>query len=266
MKTKEKTNGVPARNLIELVLFWAFSALTAGAFVYCIVMLAIGAAHGESVGTAVNHLLMAALGALFLWIPFFAQKLFKLYFPPYLLVLFYFFVYIHFVPGEVFRLYDKSFIFDKILHTMSGILAACAGISLGYAFMRPKNGEKPTASQIVGILLFGFFTALAMEFLWECAEFTCDRIGTSNMQRYKDGIIAINPDGSVVSSLDYGTGLRDTMWDMLVTVFGALATSIAALAVFLNKPQWPERNTICLQKRFTEENAEAEPENIAASS
>lgn len=258
MKTKEKANGVPARNLIELVSFWAFLALTAAAFVYCIVLLAQSASGGESVGTALNHLFMAALGALFLWLPFFAQKLFKLYFPPYLLILFYLFVYIHFVPGEVFRLYDKSFFFDKVLHTLSGILAACTGVSLGYAFMRPENGEKPTSAQVVGILLFGFFTALAVEFLWECAEFTCDRIGTSNMQRYKDGIIAVNPDGSVVSSLDYGTGLRDTMWDMLVTVFGALGVSVAALVILLKRPQWLERNTACLQKRFLEKSAEAE--------
>lgn len=258
MKTKEKANGVPARNLIELVLFWVFFALTVSAFAYCIVMLAQSTASGESAGTAVNHLLMSALGALFLWLPFIAQKLLKLYFPPYLLILFYLFVYIHFVPGEVFRLYDKSFFFDKVLHTLSGILIACAGVSIGYAFMHPKDGEKPTASQIIGILLFGFFTALAAEFLWECAEFTCDRIGTSNMQRYKDGIIAVNPDGSVLSSLDYGTGLRDTMWDMLVTVFGALGVSIIALVILLKRPQWLERNTACLQKRFLKKSAEAE--------
>lgn len=262
LKTKEKTQ-IGAAKWAELISFWAFLALSSAAFVYCIVILAQHAAGGKPVGKALNHLFMAALGAVFLWLPYFVRKLFKLYFPSYLLILYYLFVFVHFVPGEVFRLYDKSFLFDKFLHTLSGVLTAFAGVSLGYGLLRPKNGEKLSAAQIAGILIFGFCISLAVEFLWECAEFTCDRIGTSNMQRYKDGILTVDPagypSGSVVSSLDYGTGLRDTMWDMLVTVFGALAVTALSLIVLLKKPAWAERNTICPQKRFSSKPADSLP-------
>ena len=71
------------------------------------------------------------------------------------------------------------------------------------------------------IVLFSFCFALSIEYIWELIEYAVDSIGYKiaglngpNMQRWQDGIIADNGDGTYVTNAVRGSGLTDSMMDM----------------------------------------------------
>lgn len=76
--------------------------------------------------TTVNQILMSVPALLCFGIPIFFKRKLKVYIPPLFLIVIYLFIYAHFILGEIFRVYDKSMIFDKILHA-----ADCGGAGGG---------------------------------------------------------------------------------------------------------------------------------------
>lgn len=104
--------------------------------------------------------------------------------------------------GELKEYYIKYFWWDKMLHTLSGIMLGFLGFLLIYIL---NNEEK------VNVYLSPFFMALfAFSFavctgaLWEIFEFTMDSLFGFNMQK---------------------SGLVDTMWDLIVDTIGAIVSS-----------------------------------------
>ena len=238
----------------DRILWWVLIISTALVFLSAIasvIMYAVQDTTG-SLETTVNQLLMSFLALLSFFIPVFFRKKLKIYVPSFLLIIIYFFIYAHFVLGEIYRVYDSSIVFDKILHTTGGIVIALIGISVVYSLTNMKNGKVRLSPFFV--VLFAFCFALAIEYLWELFEFSVDRLTDMNMQRWKDGVIATNPEGypegSVVSSVPYGSGLKDSMGDMFVNVLGALGVCVISFVILVKKPQWFEGRVIISEKKM----------------
>lgn len=198
--------------------------------------------------TTVNQILMSVLALLCFGIPIFFKRKLKVYIPPLFLIVIYLFIYAHFILGEIFRVYDKSMIFDKILHTTGGVVIAGIGVSVVFALTRMESGKVKLSPFFV--VLFSFCFALAIEYLWELFEYSVDRLTDANMQRWKDSIVGYDEAGNAVHSLAYGNGLSDSMGDMFVNVLGALAVCVATYLVMIKKPQWMSGLLIMSEKRM----------------
>ena len=190
----------------------------------------------EGLETTANQIFMCVMALICINIPAFLEKKFKFYIPNYISIILYVFIFAHYVLGEVLRVYDHSIVFDKILHTTSGVIMSFIGFS--FIFMLNKiNPEKMKLSPFF-IVLFTFCFTMTTEYVWELFEYSADRLLDLNMQRWQDGITETLENGSVISSVPYGSGLKDTMGDMAVNILGCLGVCVYALVGMKLKPDW----------------------------
>lgn len=92
---------------------------------------------------------------------------------------------------------------DKFVHSASGVLAAFVARSL---IRQTTNTEKPWFK---ALFVMGFVALVAVS--WECFEFTYDQLFDGRMQQ----LISV--------------GVADTMWDMIVALFGGAITTVFLL-------------------------------------
>lgn len=255
MKNQKKGNAV---------LWWILVVMTILVFlstIASVIMYLIGDDIAD-LETTLNQILMSVLALLCFCIPVFFKRKLKFYIPSYLLVIIYLFIYAHFVLGEIYRIYDKSLIFDKILHATGGVVIACIGISVVYALANMENNKVRLSPFFV--VLFSFCFALAIEYIWELFEYSVDRLIGANMQRWKDSIIGYDEAGNAVTSIPYGSGLKDSMGDMFVNILGALGVCVITFVVLIKKPHWLEGKVIASDKRLRTIAEQRVEEKIAA--
>lgn len=72
----------------------------------------------------------------------------------------------------------------------------------------------------------------------------------ANMQRWKDGVIWSEELGRYVSTDIRGSGLADSMQDMLVNIVGAVVVCVAALIGLRFRPDWFEGKLLMSYKKF----------------
>lgn len=98
--------------------------------------------------------------------------------------------------GEVFDFYVKYWWWDVALHGSSAVAFGMVGfLVIFYLFEGDKYAAPPWAMSF-----FGFCFAVTIGALWEIFEYAMDQSFGLNMQK---------------------SGLRDTMWDLIVDVIGA---------------------------------------------
>lgn len=250
-------------NKANKVLWWTLVVMTALVLLSAIasVILYLIGNDIADLETTVNQLLMSVLALLCYFIPVIFQRKFKIYIPSYLLIIIYLFIYAHFILGEIYRVYDSSIVFDKILHTTGGVVIACIGISVVFSLSNMKN-KKVRLSPFF-VVLFAFCFALAIEYVWELFEYAVDRLVGANMQRWKDAVVGYTEDGNAIVSIPYGSGLKDSMGDMFVNILGALGVCIISFFVLVKKPHWMEGRIIASDKRLRMVATEKVEEKIA---
>lgn len=193
--------------------------------------------EGRSFDITANTVFLCSLTLFLFFIPVFLEKKLKIIIPNYILIILFAFMFSHFIIGEVYRAFDLP-IYDKILHTISGVILTLIGFSLVSLLNDlPKNKYKLSPFFIA---LFSFCVAMTWEYLWEIYEFTIDSIQGANMQRWKDGLVSLTPnvDGTWTTTVQRGSGLVDTMIDMIVNIFGSLAVCIYGYIGLKLKPNW----------------------------
>lgn len=99
--------------------------------------------------------------------------------------------------GEVNGYYTLFWWWDLMLHTLTGIIVGFVGFLTLYVLYKRKRVR--AAPFIIAIFSFSF--AAAIGGVWEIFEFGMDQLFGLNMQK---------------------SGLRDTMWDLIVNNVGAL--------------------------------------------
>lgn len=107
------------------------------------------------------------------------------------------------VVGIDFDVYKIIYPFDKIVHTLSGVLTA-----FGAREIIDQASGKPDTMWFKALFSMSFVALVAV--LWECFEFACDQIGGTSMQE----LIA--------------PGIADTMFDMIVALIGGTVGTVLA--------------------------------------
>ncbi len=123
--------------------------------------------------------------------------------PPEIELLAVIFVYASLFLGEVHGYYLKYWWWDILLHTSSGLIMGVFGFLLVYVLNEHEDLEMHMKPGFV--CLFAFMFALGMGTIWEIVEFALDQLLGMNTQ---------------------GSGLTDTMSDLIVDGIGALVISI----------------------------------------
>ncbi len=132
-------------------------------------------------------------------LPYILNKVFKLNINDGLIFIWIIFIFLAHFLGVICNLYNEWAIFDKITHTFSGVLSS--GVAI---LILDKVKSKNMFFNIIFILSFTSLCAC----LWEVFEFTCNALVGGDAQR-----VAL-------------TGVSDTMWDIIVALFGAIFVSI----------------------------------------
>ena len=236
---KEDLIGFRTRKLVKQhtgnrVLYWVLLIMTilvTASAVYSLVKCILGS--GEMLETYINQIQMCVLAIVCLNIPVF------------------------------YRFYDHYILFDKVLHTTGGAIIAFIGFSVVLSFTNLES-KKVKLSPFF-IVLFSFCFALSIEYIWELVEYAVDTvtyrlsgfIGASNMQRWKDGIVTAGgapvwAEGGYVTSSLRGTGLKDSMMDMLVNIIGAAVVCGVALIGLKLRPDWFEGKRLMSYKKIPE--------------
>lgn len=109
------------------------------------------------------------------------------------------FIFMAHYLGVMVEFYNTISYYDKIVHTVSGVLSACAAmIILNNGFSSGK------AFNVLFIVAFSALCAVS----WEVFEYVCDNLFNGDAQR-----VTL-------------TGVSDTMQDMMVALFGSIMFSL----------------------------------------
>ena len=189
---------------------------------------------------------LCLLTLLLFLLPAFVQTTFKVELPTLLEIIVLFFIFAAEILGELAEYYVKVPLWDTMLHTVTGFLAAAMGLSLVDLLNRSDKFSFSLSPFFVALVSFCFSMSIGV--LWEFFEFGADCLLQTDMQ--KDTVISyissvtLNPSGkndpliiseikdTVVNGTSLGIGgyldigLIDTMKDLIVNFVGALVFSV----------------------------------------
>jgi hypothetical protein len=136
------------------------------------------------------------------------------------------FIYAGIFLSVQFNLYYVFFWWDDLLHTLSGVITGFIGFIVVYKI----NYKYSMDISPLLIALFSFTFAVTLGVLWEILEFGSDLLIGSAHQKWD------LPETEIMIGRPYqGSGLRDTMSDLIVDSVGALITSV--ITYFMYKYQ-----------------------------
>ncbi|MDR2421027.1 MAG: hypothetical protein LBD49_02850 [Oscillospiraceae bacterium] len=167
-----------------------------------------------------ENVLMCVLTLALFTIPSFFEKRVKIDVPDTLEAAVLFFIFAAEILGEVHGCYENIAVWDMMLHTANGFLAAAIGLAL----IDILNREDRFAISLspVFVAVFAFCFSMTIGVVWEFFEFSMDTLFGADMQ--KNTVLA----GGYVD-----IGLYDTMKDLIVNFIGAAVFS--ALGYFYIK-------------------------------
>lgn len=194
--------------------------------------------------------LLCVLSLILFNIPIFIERKLKIDLPNGLEIAIYCFIFSAEILGEVENFYGSIPIWDNILHTLNGFLAASVGFSL-IDLLNEKIENFNLSPAFVALVAFCFSMTIGV--LWEFYEYGSDKFTLSDMQ--KDEIITtvstvtLDPNhdnktvvikniaktilydeaGNELAVIDGGfldIGVNDTMEDLFVNLIGAAVFSI----------------------------------------
>lgn len=230
------------KSLTAKILYWTFQGLTLGTMIASLVLFFVHEEQGKE--TTFNQVFMCIFALVALNLPLLLERKLKLYIPNYITIVLYCMIFFHFVLGEVYRAYDSVKIFDKVLHTTSGVIISL----ISFSIISILNSMQRTNIKLSPffIVLFTFCFTMTSEYLWEIFEYLMDTLFGSNMQRWQDslvlaegvGIPPATAEGTFIINGPRGNGLLDTMGDMTVNIFGCLGVCIYAYIGMKLKPDW----------------------------
>lgn len=131
-------------------------------------------------------------------LPLLLGRRFRVLIPPEFEFLAIIFVFASLFLGEVHGYYVRFWWWDAVLHVASGFLLGILGFLLVYVLNETEAIEFHMKPGFVAFFAFTF--AVAMGAVWEIFEFAMDNLLHLDMQK---------------------SGLRDTMWDLIVDTLGA---------------------------------------------
>lgn len=128
--------------------------------------------------------------------------------------------------GEAMGQYTRFWWWDDMLHTLSGVIIGFLGFLIIYLFNARYNMHMNPHF----VALFAFAFAVTMGVLWEIFEFSLDVAFGMDTQRW-----TLPPDAPLIGKPYQGSGLRDTMSDLIVTCIGAAVAATVAFFSYKNE-------------------------------
>lgn len=129
------------------------------------------------------------------------------------------------VLGDAYGNYERFWWWDDVLHAFSGIITGLVGFLLVY-FLNARY-DMNISARLVAVFAFAF--AITLGVLWEVIEFSIDVMFGTDMQRWN------LPAATILIGKDYqGSGLRDTMSDLIVACIGAALASLFTYNAYKN--------------------------------
>lgn len=179
-------------------------------------------------------------------IPYLAKRLFKINISENLEILYFFFIFLTQILGEVYNFYVSLSFWDKLFHATSGFILS----SIGFSIIHILN-KKNIPSNLT-IILFTFCFSMTCAIVWEFYEFGADTIFNQDMQ--KDNLVNVlstkklitnskilkiddisktilyDKNGKELLKIDgyLDIGIKDTMQDLLAGLIGTLIYTILA--------------------------------------
>ena len=194
--------------------------------------------------------LLCILSIILLNLPVFIEKKLKIDLPDGLEIAIYCFIFAAEILGEIENFYGAIPIWDNLLHTLNGFLAASVGFSL-IDLLNKKIKNFNLSPVFVALVAFCFSMTIGV--LWEFFEYSADKFILSDMQ--KDSIVntvstvTLDPNqnnevviikniaktimydeaGNELAVINGGfldIGVNDTMEDLFVNLIGAAVFSV----------------------------------------
>lgn len=202
-----------------------------------------------------ENVFLCILTLLLLIVPSFVQVSFRIELPTTLEIIILFFIFAAEILGEIQSYYIKFPMWDTMLHTVNGFLAAAIGFSLVTLLNKSRKLQFQLSPLFVCIVAFCFSMTIGV--IWEFFECGMDLIFGFDMQ--KDTIVhsihsvMLDPNGGhvpetikniqevTVNGQDLGLGgyldigLLDTMKDLAVNFVGAVVFSFIGYFFIRNK-------------------------------
>lgn len=188
-------------------------------------------------------------------VPSFIQVEFKIELPSTLEIIILLFIFSAEILGEISSFYILFPMWDTILHTINGFLAAAIGFSLVDLLNNDERLQFKLSPIFTAIVAFCFSMTIGV--MWEFFEFGMDTFMGFDMQKDTiittirsvtldptksnipvliDGIKDVSINGQSLGLGGYlDIGLIDTMMDLIVNFIGALVFSIFGFFYTLNK-------------------------------
>ena len=186
-------------------------------------------------GELVRRLWYAVLCIAMIAAIFLVELLFRIRFPLALEVSLMAFAVAALCGGNLYGLYGYVPFWDKLLHTLSGPLFSIVGLSFGTLILKDMPEG---AGKAVAVALFAFLFSLAVGYLWEVFEYSVDSLmpGGYNNQRWQNGVVGQLENGNWEVTDPRGSGLIDTMSDLICNLVGTLCFLVPVLVLFVKKP------------------------------
>ena len=125
-----------------------------------------------------------------------------------------------------FDLYYRFFWWDDLLHTVSGVIVGFIGFLIVYKL----NHKYSMDFNPLLIAIFAFTFSVTIGVIWEIFEFLMDVWFGTAMQKWN------LPETTSLMGRPYqGSGLRDTMSDLILASLGALFTSVFCYFLYKNE-------------------------------
>lgn len=131
------------------------------------------------------------------------EKQLRINIPTFISMIFMVFSTSSLVLGSQFGFYERYYWWDDLLHFSYGIWFSF----IGYLVIQYFSIRRHVSNDLLLIMLFSFCFTLACGVLWEIYEFSLDTFFGMNTQ-----------------STDFGTGVTDTMVDLMLATIAALLT------------------------------------------
>ena len=224
------------RKRVLLISATACALILIGGIVFTLALYARGEiADGE----LFRRLWYAVLCALMTAAVFLVELLLRIRFPLALEVSLMAFAVAALCGGNLYNLYGYLPFWDKILHTSSGPLFSIVGLSFGALLLKDMPAGK---GKVLAVVLFAFLFSLAVGYLWEVFEYAVDSLmpGGYNNQRWQNGIVGQLENGNWEVTEPRGSGLIDTMSDLICNLIGTLLLLVPVLVLFWKKPSRAE--------------------------
>lgn len=183
-------------------------------------------------------LMQCTLGLFIMLLPGLISKKLRIEIPNMMHIMFVIFLYCAIYLGEVRSFYYQFRNWDVLLHGIGGAMLGALGFS--FVTFLNKSERVPVNLSPLFIALFAFCFAIMLGVLWEIYEYLVDGLLGLNMQKFalEDGTLLIGR-----------AALNNTMKDLIVDNFGALAMSILGYVSLKYKKGWIEKLLIRKRKQ-----------------